>query len=51
VEILPEDRALARKSLMTWQQVNKRAVEIGVKIAIENIFEDEPTNLRVLMEE
>ena len=29
----------------------KKAEEIGVKIAIENIFEDEPENLRLLMEE
>ena len=28
----------------------KKAEEIGVKIAIENIFEDEPENLRLLME-
>ena len=28
----------------------KKAEEIGAKIAIENIFEDEPQNLRLLME-
>lgn len=38
------------KSLETWSPLNERAKEIGVKIAIENIFEDEPTNLRLLME-
>lgn len=38
------------KSLITWQPLNTRAAEIGVKIAIENIFEDEPQNLRILME-
>jgi len=38
------------KSLLTWHAVNKRASEIGVKIAIENIFEDEPSNLKMLME-
>lgn len=39
------------KSLITWQQVNKRAAALGVMIAIENIFEDEPSNLRMLMEQ
>lgn len=39
------------KSLMTWQPLNARAASIGVKIAIENIFEDEPSNLKLLMEE
>ena len=39
------------KSLMTWQPLNARAAAIGVKVAIENIFEDEPTNLKLLMEE
>jgi len=38
------------KSLLTWRAVNKRASEIGVKLAIENIFEDEPSNLKILME-
>ena len=38
------------KSLLTWQPLNTRAAAIGVKIAIENIFEDEPQNLRILME-
>jgi endonuclease IV len=38
------------KSLMTWQPLNKRATAMGVKIAIENIFEDEPANLKLLME-
>ena len=39
------------KSLKTWKSLLKRAVDEGLKIAIENIFEDEPTNLRLLMEE
>ncbi|MFO0753423.1 MAG: sugar phosphate isomerase/epimerase family protein [Thermodesulfovibrionales bacterium] len=39
------------KSLETWVPLNERARERGVKIAIENIFEDEPSNLRMLMEE
>jgi sugar phosphate isomerase/epimerase len=39
------------KSLMTWRPLIKRAADRSLKIAIENIFEDEPTNLRLLMEE
>ena len=35
-------------SLQTWGPINKRASDIGVKIAIENIFEDEPGNLEML---
>jgi len=38
-------------SLITWKQLLPRAAETGIKIAIENIFEDEPTNLRLLMQE
>lgn len=38
------------KSLLTWRQVVDRAAGIGVKVAIENIFEDEPSNLKLLME-
>ncbi len=38
------------KSVETWIPLNKRAQEIEVKIAIENIFEDEPENIRLLME-
>jgi len=38
-------------SLMTWRPLLKKADSIGVKIAIENIFEDEPTNLKLLMQE
>ena len=38
-------------SLKTWRLLNKRAEDLGVKIAIENIFEDEPGNLRILAEE
>ncbi|PKL52622.1 MAG: AP endonuclease [Nitrospira bacterium HGW-Nitrospira-1] len=39
------------KSLMTWQPLNARAASQGVKIAIENIFEEAPINLKILMEE
>ena len=38
------------KSLLTWIPLNNRAAALGVRIAIENIFEDEPTNLKLLME-
>jgi sugar phosphate isomerase/epimerase len=38
-------------SLETWQPINKKAEEMGIKIAIENIFEDEPGNLRLLCSE
>ena len=38
-------------SLLTWQPLNKRASDMGVKLAIENIFENEPSNLKMLMEQ
>ena len=38
------------QSLLTWKPLVKKAEEIGVKIAIENIFEDKPQNLVMLME-
>lgn len=38
------------KSLETWIPINARAESMGVKLAIENIFEDEPSNLVMLME-
>ena len=38
-------------SLKTWRPINKRAADMGVKIAIENIFEDEPDHLRLLAKE
>jgi sugar phosphate isomerase/epimerase len=38
-------------SLKTWVPLNERASDMGVKIAIENIFEDEPTHLKLLIEE
>lgn len=37
-------------SLITWRPVIERAVALDVKIAIENIFEDEPSNLASLMD-
>jgi len=38
-------------SLITWGIINKMASDIGVRIAIENIFEDEPSSLKLLMDE
>ena len=39
------------QSLKTWIPVNERASDIGVKVAIENVFEDEPENLTLLARE
>lgn len=39
------------RSLLTWGTLLPRAMTLGTRIAIENIFEDDPTNLRLLMEE
>jgi sugar phosphate isomerase/epimerase len=36
-------------SLETWRPINKKAADMGIKIAVENIFEDEPENLRRLV--
>jgi sugar phosphate isomerase/epimerase len=38
-------------SLETWRPINKRATDMGVKIAIENIFEDDAYNLQLLSKE
>lgn len=37
-------------SLNTWIPLTKRAEALGIKIAVENIFEDEPSNLKLLSE-
>ncbi len=37
-------------SLKTWEIIVKEAESRGIRIAIENIFEDNPENLRLLME-
>lgn len=37
-------------SLKTWKVLSDRAIELNLKIAIENVFEDDPINLRLLME-
>ncbi len=39
------------QSLKTWRPINARAADIGVKVAIENVFEDEPDNLVLLAKE
>ena len=39
------------QSLKTWPRFIERAAGIGTAIAIENIFEDEPSNLVTLMQE
>lgn len=39
------------KSYETWKLINERAADKGIKIAIENIFEDEPGHFRLLMEQ
>jgi sugar phosphate isomerase/epimerase len=39
------------KSLKTWKVVARKAVERNIKIVIENVFEDEPGSLRLLMEQ
>jgi sugar phosphate isomerase/epimerase len=38
-------------SIKTWQPINTRAADMGVNIAIENIFEDDPENLMLLAKE
>jgi sugar phosphate isomerase/epimerase len=38
-------------SMVTWKHLLPRAKKMGMKIAIENIFEDDPTSLTLLMEE
>ncbi len=37
-------------SLLTWQPLIRRASDINVKLAIENIFEEEPSTLKMLMQ-
>jgi len=38
-------------SLKTWEPLVRKAETAGIKIAIENIFEDEPTHLELLVNE
>jgi sugar phosphate isomerase/epimerase len=40
-----------KKSLKTWNVLARKGAERNIKIVIENVFEDEPGNLRLLMEE
>lgn len=39
------------QSLKTWKSLSRKAADNNFRIAIENVFEDEPTNLILLMEE
>ncbi|HDO26312.1 MAG TPA: sugar phosphate isomerase/epimerase, partial [Nitrospirae bacterium] len=39
------------ESLKTWRVINKKAADAGIRIAIENIFEDEPSHLKLLADE
>jgi sugar phosphate isomerase/epimerase len=39
------------KSVTTWKPFVSRAADMGLRVAIENIFEDDPVSLRLLMEE
>jgi len=38
-------------SLQTWKPINARAADMGVNLAIENIFEDDPQHLGLLARE
>lgn len=38
------------KSIKTWNVLIRKAVQRNIKVVIENVFEDEPSNLRMLME-
>jgi len=38
------------RSLPVWKEVDSRASEIGCRIAIENIFDDEPSVLKALLD-
>lgn len=38
-------------SLITWRPLDKKASDMGIKIAIENIFEDDPAHLALLAKE
>ncbi|WP_297213621.1 MULTISPECIES: sugar phosphate isomerase/epimerase family protein [Thermodesulfovibrio] len=38
------------QSLFTWERILKKAESLKIKIAIENIFEEEPESLKLLMD-
>ena len=40
-----------KNSVKMWRRFSQRAEDLGTRIVVENIFEDEPANLRLLMEE
>lgn len=39
------------KSLLTWKPLVKKAEALGVKLALENVFDDNPEPLRKILEE
>ena len=46
----PKPEWWLEKSLLTWEPLIREAEQLGIRIAIENIFEDGPSNLRMLMD-
>lgn len=40
-----------QNSLSTWSSIISKALKYGIKLSIENIFEDTPDNIKLLMEE
>lgn len=40
-----------KQSLLTWDEILKQTRKAGIRVAIENIFEDSPDNLSMLMKE
>jgi sugar phosphate isomerase/epimerase len=38
------------RSILTWETIKKRARDLNIPIAIENIFEEEPSTLKALMD-
>ena len=42
--------AWLKTSIDNWQEVRNRAESVGLTIAVENIFEEEPSTLRALLE-
>ncbi len=38
-----------RESIRTWEKIIKKLSDSNIKIAIENVFEDEPSNLSLLV--
>lgn len=38
-----------KQSVLTWKEINERAKSLSVRVAIENIFEEEPSTLKMLV--